>query len=103
MKKFIFVFCLLISLTSCTYKRNMTIDVSYGIHYPDTTVIYSERYKISVEFFSDKGKYLTADDFKPEIYSYEGTNMITVPHYRTIGPRTTAPIHIISSKVYLED
>lgn len=103
MKKNIFIFCLLILLVSCTYRRNMTIDVTYGIHYPDTTVVYNEQYKISVQFFTEEGKTLTANDFKPIIHSYEGTNMIVVPHYTSIGPRTTAPIHIISSNVYLEN
>ncbi len=103
MKKIIFIFCLLISLVSCTYRRNMTIDVTYGIHYPDTTVICNDRYRISIQFFTDEGKTLTANDFKPQIHSYEGTNMIAVPHYGSIGPRTTAPIHIVSSNVYLEN
>lgn len=104
MKKIIFIFCLLLSLSSCTYRRKGTIDISYAIHYPDTTVMYNERYNVTYTFWNDNDyKNLTSEDLKPQIYSYDGTNMIDVPHSRSIGPRTTAPIHIISSTVYLDN
>ena len=45
MKKILLIFCLLLSLSSCGIKyKNYIVDITYGIHYPDTTMIFTERF-----------------------------------------------------------
>ena len=103
MKKIILIFCLLLSLSSCIKYKYYIIDITYGIHYPDTTMIFTERFNLKEGFLDkDKMNNLKPEDCKVTINSYKGTNYITVCGYK-VGPTTTAPIHIQSYKVIFDN
>ncbi len=103
MKRIILIFCLLLSLSSCIKYKYYTIDITYGIHYPDTTMIFNERFNLKEGFLDkDKMNNLKPEDCKVTINSYKGTNYITVRGYK-VGPTTTTPIHIQSYKVIFDN
>lgn len=103
MKKIILIFCLLLSLSSCIHDKKYIIDITYGIHYPDTTMIFTERFNLKEGFLDkDKMNNLKPEDCKVTINSYKGTNYITVRGYK-VGPTTTAPIHIQSYRVMFDN
>lgn len=103
MKKIILIFCLLLSLSSCIKYKYYIIDITYGIHYPDTTMIFTERFNLKEGFLDkDRMNNLKPEDCKVTINSYKGTNYITVRGYK-VGPETTAPIHIQSYRVTFDN
>ena len=103
MKKIILIFCLLLSLSSCIKYKYYIIDITYGIHYPDTTMIFTERFNVKEGFLDkDKMKKLQPEDCKPKINSHDGTNYISVRGYR-VGPETTAPIHIQNYRILFDN
>lgn len=104
MKKILLIFCLILFLSSCGMKyKKYIVDITYGIHYPDTTMIFTERFDLKEGFLDkDKMNSLQPEDCKPKINSYEGTNYISVRGYR-VGPETTAPIHIQSYRVIFDN
>lgn len=103
MKKIILIFCLLLSLSSCIKYKYYIIDITYGIHYPDTTMIFTETFHLKEGFLDkDKMNSLRTEDCKVTINSYKGTNYITVRGYK-VGPEITAPIHIQSYRVMFDN
>ena len=91
MKRFLLVLLTIGLLCSCKSKRTAEWEVTYRIHYPDTTITYTERFagveegvKCSSISFRGSNYILASDDYHQPIKIAGSTAPLELVTYRKV-------------------